>query len=204
LPCLLLGGEWTLYLQLKKNHRLTPAYPLFNILFGSALTSNNCSLNKFTFVMNHQSDHMNRKIVFLLTLICFSTFTSYSQSNDLYKTIVKLDSTFFNAYNTCDMATQRTFYSDSIEFFHDRSGLETSKEKILSATEKYICGKVTRELVQGSIEVSPLPGYGAVELGSHMFHNKQEPNAKSHPSKFVIIWKNTNGNWTITKVISLH
>jgi hypothetical protein len=84
-------------------------------------------------------------------------------------------------------------YSDSIEFFHDRSGLETSKEKILSATEKYICGKVTRELVQGSIEVSPLPGYGAVELGSHMFHNKQEPNAKSHPSKFVIIWKNTNG-----------
>jgi len=189
---------------IKEKPSLGTRLSALQLLFGSALTSNNCSLNKFTFVMNHQSDHMNRKIVFLLTLICFSTFTSYSQSDDLYKTIVKLDSTFFNAYNTCDMATQRTFYSDSIEFFHDRSGLETSKEKILSATEKYICGKVTRELVQGSIEVSPLPGYGAVELGSHMFHNKQEPNAKSHPSKFVIIWKNTNGNWTITKVISLH
>jgi hypothetical protein len=143
------------------------------------------------------------KLLIVLPML-FIYFNSYSQDTDLYKTVVKLDSTFFHAYNTCDLGKQRSFYSDSIEFFHDRSGLETSKEKILAATERNICGKVTRELVAGSIEVSPLPGYGAVELGMHMFHNKQEPNATPHQSRFVIIWKNTNGNWTITKVISLH
>lgn len=101
------------------------------------------------------------------------------------------------------MEKQAAIYSDSIEFFHDKSGLETSKEKILADTKKYICGKVDRVLVKGSIEVSPIPGYGAVELGSHAFHNKKE-NTTSHPSKFVVVWKNDNGKWTITKVISLH
>lgn len=143
------------------------------------------------------------KASILLSAICFS-LNSYAQTNDLYQTIVKLDSTFFHAYNTCDLARQEAFYADSIEFFHDKSGLETSKKKILESTKNYVCGKVTRELVKGSIEVSPLPGYGAVEIGIHMFHNNQEPNATPHKSRFVIIWKNNNDKWTITKVISLH
>lgn len=101
------------------------------------------------------------------------------------------------------MQTQAEFYSDSIEFFHDKAGLETSKERILADTKKNICGKINRILVKGSIEVSPIPGYGAVELGSHAFYNVMD-DATSKPSKFVIIWKNNHGKWTITKVISLH
>jgi hypothetical protein len=143
------------------------------------------------------------KLLFFLPLLLLCS-VGYSQTVDLYRTIVKLDSTFFQAYNNCDLVTQERFYSDSIEFFHDKSGLETSKEKILASTKKYICGKVTRELVKGSMEVSPLPGYGAVELGEHMFHNNQEKNDTPHASKFVIIWRNNNGKWTITKIISLH
>jgi hypothetical protein len=142
--------------------------------------------------------------LFTCLSLLFICSAGYSQTDNLYRTIVSLDSTFFHAYNNCDLITQERFYSDSIEFFHDKSGLETSKEKILASTKKYICGKVTRELVKGSVEVSPLPGYGAVELGEHMFHNNQEKNDTPHASRFVIIWRNKNGNWTITKVISLH
>ena len=138
----------------------------------------------------------------LLTSICF--YASYSQTDKLYQTVVNLDSTFFNAYNTCDMAKQAEFYSDSIEFYHDKGGLTTSKQDILDATRKNICGKVTRELVKGSIEVSPVPGYEAAEIGMHMFHNNQEKDQIPHPSRFVIIWRNRDGKWTITRVISLH
>lgn len=122
----------------------------------------------------------------------------------LKEKIIQLDSLFFMAYNNCDMKTQADFYSDTIEFFHDKSGLTTDKQKILADTKKYICGKVSRELVPGSIEVSPLPNYGAVEIGMHQFRNKQEPNAQPHPSRFLIIWKQEGENWKITKVISLH
>lgn len=144
-----------------------------------------------------------KRFTFFLFCSCLS-LAGRSQTTDLYKTVAQLDSIFFAAYNNCDIAKQAAFYADSIEFYHDKSGLSTSKKELLENTQKYICGKVTRELVKGSIEVSPIPGFGAVELGSHMFHNNQEKDAVSKPSKFVIIWRNQNGKWTITRVISLH
>lgn len=147
---------------------------------------------------------MNLPKICCLFLLLFLCRTGYAQTDELYQTISKLDSTFFHAYNTCDLKTQAAFYADNIEFFHDKSGLDTSKQHILENTQKYICGKVTRQLVKGSLEVSPLPGYGAVELGQHSFYNNQEKNFHPHPSRFVIVWRNNNGKWTITKVISLH
>ena len=138
----------------------------------------------------------------LLMSVCFCY--GFSQEDKLYETIIKLDSTFFHAYNTCDIDKQADFYSDSIEFYHDHGGLTTSKQDILAGTRKNICGKVTRELVKGSVDVSPIPGYGAVEIGMHMFHNNQEKDQIPRPSRFVIIWRNKDGKWTITRVISLH
>ena len=123
---------------------------------------------------------------------------------ELQKQIEKMDSTYFNAYNTCDMKTQADIYSEDLEFFHDKGGLSTSKKDLLASLEKNICNKVTRALIKGSIEVYPIKNYGAIEIGYHKFFNKLEPNAKSTPSKFIIVWKNTNNSWKITKVISLH
>lgn len=152
----------------------------------------------------------------LITVISISSCTSKHNNGiedlknytpddkDLHKTIVAMDSVFFEAYNTCNLDKQASIYSDSIEFFHDQGGLITSKQDIIDGTEKNICGKVTRELVKGSIEVYPIKDYGAVQIGFHKFHNNQEPKSPSHPSKFIIVWQNKNDDWKITKVISLH
>ena len=122
----------------------------------------------------------------------------------LYDHIAAMDREFFEAYNNCDLKKQAFLYSENIEFFHDKGGLITSKEELLEGTRKNICGKVTRELVANSIEVYPIKNYGAVEIGFHKFHNNQEPDAPSNPSKFIIIWKNENDSWKIAKVVSLH
>ena len=145
-----------------------------------------------------------KQFIFSVLIVSFSVIAHSQETDSLYKTIVRMDSIFFHVYNTCDMATQASIYSDSIEFYHDTGGLTTSKEQLLESTRKNICGKVTRELVRGSIEVSPIPGYGAVEIGQHKFHNNQEKNAVPKASKFVVIWKNENGKWKMTRVISLH
>jgi ketosteroid isomerase-like protein len=147
---------------------------------------------------------MHLQKIIVLLVIMSGSFNAFSQDKDLYRTIQQLDSSFFHAYNTCDLKTQEQFYADSIEFFHDRSGLDTSKRRILENTKKYICGKVTRSLVPGTLEVSPLPGYGAVAVGMHRFHNNQEKDAPSNASRFVILWRHKEGKWQITKVISLH
>ena len=157
---------------------------------------------------------INTGIFCLILLIsaCSSSKTTLQQGPEpyvpddkaLYATIVHMDSIYFNAYNTCDLTLQADLYSDSIEFYHDKGGLTTSKSELLESLKKYICGKVTRELVQGSVEVYPIKDYGAIEIGWHKFHNNQEPNAISHPGRFVIIWQHSNNKWKMTRVVSLH
>jgi hypothetical protein len=132
------------------------------------------------------------------------TYVYKPQSQALYNTIVQMDSIYFSAYNACDMDKQAAIYADSIEFYHDGSGLETSKKALLAAIRENICGKVSRVLVKGSIEVYQIPNFGAVEIGLHRFINHAEKDAVSKPDKFVIIWRYKNDQWQITRVISLH
>lgn len=123
----------------------------------------------------------------------------------LYDTIMRLDSLFFTAYNTCDvhLAEYAAFYADNIEFYHDKGGLMTSKPDIVESTRKNVCGKVTRELVLGSVEVYPIHGFGAVEIGYHRFRNNEEKSV-SRAGRFVVVWKRTESGWRVTRVISLH
>jgi hypothetical protein len=123
----------------------------------------------------------------------------------LYDTIVYLDSVLFDGYNTCKLHIFDKYFSDSLEFYHDKGGLSTSKKQLLESLKNNICGKVTRELIKGSIEVYPIPNYGAVQIGNHRFHNNQEPpGTPSRIGKFVHTWQFKNGEWKITRVISLH
>ncbi len=131
--------------------------------------------------------------------------TEYIPVNqEIYDTIVAKDKEYFDAYNACDMKKQASMYAEDLEFYHDKGGLSTSKQDVLTSIENNICGKVTRTLVEGSIEVYPIKDYGAVQIGYHKFYNNQEPNAESKPVKFILIWKNEGEKWLISKVISLH
>ena len=160
----------------------------------------------------------NSSFIFICFLIAISIFSCNSKQEnipdqigeyipadkELYDAIMYMDKKFFEAYNHCNLEEQADIYSDNIEFYHDKGGLITSKQEILDATEKNICGKITRELIDGSIEVYPITNYGAVQIGYHKFYNNEEPDAQSNPSKFIVVWFNDSGNWKMTKVISLH
>ena len=159
-----------------------------------------------------------KKENFILLLIIFFVFACSPAKNnksiadtyqpvnkELYNTIVYLDSVLFEGYNTCKLDIFEKYFSDSIEFYHDKGGLTTDKKQILQSLKNNICGKVTRELIPGSIEVYPIPNYGAVQIGRHRFHNNQEPpGTPSNIGKFVHTWQYKNGEWKITRVISLH
>ena len=160
-----------------------------------------------------------KNIFSLLLLTCITIMSAYAQSDSsisesvpeyspsdsmLHEIVVDLDKEFFDAYNNCDTVTLEALISEDLEFYHDLGGLSTFKPQIIQALKDNICNKVTRELIDGTIEVYPIPGYGAVQMGWHQFHNSQEPNAKPKPSKFVTVWKEVGDNWLITRVISLH
>jgi len=119
---------------------------------------------------------------------------------ELTKAITALDKQLFDAYNTCDIEKLGTLVADDLEFYHDKTGLAVGKKPFLDAIKMNICGKVTRELVPGSLEVYPLHGYGAVEIGVHRFHHPGDSDVGE--AKFVQLWQYKNGAWKITRVIS--
>jgi hypothetical protein len=125
------------------------------------------------------------------------------KSDPLFQTIVAQDKALFDAYNTCDLKTLGSMVTDDLEFYHDKTGLATGKQSFLDSIKDNICGKVTRELVPGTLEVYPLAGYGAVEIGTHRF---QHPWVQDHgvvgEAKFVMVWQNKAGVWKIARVIS--
>jgi hypothetical protein len=154
-------------------------------------------------------------IITILFISCTSSkITGYQLTKNykpdnqkLYDTIVKLDSIFFDAYNSCNINLEKysSFYADNLEFYHDQGGLMTSKQAVIDGTKKYICGKVTRELVKGSIEVYPIKDFGAIEIGLQKFHNNEQPiGTPSKVGRFMIIWENKNNEWKISRVVSLH
>jgi len=121
---------------------------------------------------------------------------------ELTRVIAALDKQIFDAYNTCDIPKLGSLVADDLEFYHDKTGLAVGKQPFLDAIRQNICGKVTRELVPGSLEVYPIHGYGAVEIGLHRFHHPgQEPDVVGE-ARFVHLWQYKDGSWKVSRVIS--
>ena len=120
---------------------------------------------------------------------------------ELTKAVTTLDKELFDAYNNCDIGKLGSLVVDDLEFYHDKTGLAVGKQVFLDAIKNNICGKVTRKLVDGSLEVYPLKGYGAVEIGVHRFYHPGEPGNVGE-AKFVTLWQYKDGTWKVSRVIS--
>jgi len=125
------------------------------------------------------------------------------KSGALYDTIAAEDKALFEAYNTCDLKTFDSLVDPNVEFYHDRDGFSAGKAGLVQAVHDNICGKVTRELVPGTLEVYPIKGYGAVEIGVHRFHHPGHDDTEPvGEAKFVHLWQLKDGAWHLTRVIS--
>jgi ketosteroid isomerase-like protein len=151
-----------------------------------------------------------RKIFLLVAILTTPVLLAGAQANpgtqastELVKTITGLDAALFDAYNRCDLDTFGALLADDLEFYHDQTGLGVGKQNTIDAVKNNICGKVRRELVPGTLEVYPIHGFGAVEIGVHRFyHPGQQPDAPGE-AKFVHIWQLKDGVWKLTRVISI-
>jgi len=146
------------------------------------------------------------KLIHVISLLLFLPFLGIAQvaeNSELYKEILKADKVLFKSYNTCDLETHASLISEDLEFYHDKGGLSTDKVEYMKSIKENICGKVKRTLTPGTFEVHEIKDFGAVALGKHSFHNLVE-DSHSEPSTFIMIFKNTENGWKVTRVISLH
>lgn len=141
-------------------------------------------------------------VALLLALAVPLSAAAPPEQTRLFETLAALDAALFDSYNRCDLDKNRTFFADDLEFYHDQGGLTRGADKLTEQLKKNICGKTRRELVPGSLEVHPLKGYGAVQIGVHRFFSPADAKEASGEAKFIHIWRYDNGEWKITRVIS--
>jgi ketosteroid isomerase-like protein len=129
--------------------------------------------------------------------------TRTGPADDLSSKIAALDRAVFDAYNSCDLEHFGQFFAEDVEFYDDREGLSRSRASLINDVRTYICGKVRRELVPGTLEVHPIGNYGALEIGVHRFHHPgHDATEPVGEARFLHIWQNNAGTWKITRVIS--
>ena len=157
---------------------------------------------------------MRQKLLFILLTIIFLLFriyvnaqTSAHTNRDLYTELVYRDSVVFANVYTCNTAKNETFFTDDIEFYHDKGGVTKSRKTLVEQLRNNFCGegktKLRRELVNGSMKVYPINKYGAVQLGEHRFYiTENGKEALSGVAKFIHVWKYESGEWRISRVFS--
>jgi hypothetical protein len=63
-----------------------------------------------------------------------------------------------------------------------------------------------RELVASGLIVDPVPGYGAMEAGEHMFYERKGdgPERLAGRAQFAMVWKWEDGGWKLSRALSYY
>lgn len=150
-------------------------------------------------------------LVLSITAICVSragaqsvlSLDNIKSQAELDKAIATLDAALFDSYNRCDLEKFESFFADDVEFYHDQGGVTLGKAALTESVKKNICGKTTRELVPGTLQIHHMKGYGAVEMGVHRFHHPGHEDTEGvGEGSFIHLWQYKDGAWKITRVIS--
>ncbi len=163
---------------------------------------------------------MTQFIYILITLTVASfgvvdsnnTIASHAE-NDVYTILKANDSLLFErSFNKCETKYLNQLISEDFEFYHDISGLETSKEAFINSMKNGICNpanatKSRRELVPGTLEVFPLKNngkiYGALQNGVHkFFETTNGVEVAGSIAKFSHLWILKDEQWQLQRVIS--
>lgn len=157
---------------------------------------------------------LSPKILLLTAFLFFSTLATAQTApgalsqQELYNTIAALDSSMFAIIYSCKPEQALKFFTEDLEFYHDKGGLTVSRVTFLEVLKKNFCGpqeyRLRRELVKGSMQVFPMDNIGAVQTGEHFFYQKREGKDEELTgiAKFTQIWVYKNGEWRISRVIS--
>ena len=122
----------------------------------------------------------------------------------LYKKMLALDTAMFDSFNRCadpaQLEKHAAFFAKDVEFYHDLGGVLWGAQPVIDSTRKNVCGKFRRELDRESFRVYPIPGFGAMTLGTHRFCHT--PTTCEGIAEFTMVWKQTGDEWQVTRALS--
>jgi ketosteroid isomerase-like protein len=159
---------------------------------------------------------MTRRFAVLIIALAAGLVTSLAQSQDqavakkkkatsgeLFDTIARMDRLVFDAFNAHDPEQLMALFTDDLEFYDDGSGLKDysgTKQDFVKVFHDV--PDLHRELIKETLEVYPLPGYGAIETGEHRFCHQENGRQECGVMKFAMVWQRTGETWKLSRVLS--
>jgi Domain of unknown function (DUF4440) len=155
-----------------------------------------------------------KKLVFILFISCIHPYHSLGQAapDSLTALILHLDSSFWNAYNNCDTNAIKNYFTENLEFYHDKGGVTLGASALTQSLAKNLCSNVNyhlrREAVPGTVKVYPMENnnviYGAVITGEHLFYITQNNNPEfvDGDADFTHLWILKDGVWKMSRILS--
>ena len=148
----------------------------------------------------------------LFLLIFCQYLNAQSKTGDDLEMVISLDSIFWQHYNNCNVEAMRSFFTDDIEFYHDKGGVINGLDNFLTVSKRNLCGndnfRLRRESVSGTVKVFPMKDgdklYGAILSGQHVFYiieNGNEPRLDGL-ARFTHLWLKTESGWKMSRVLS--
>lgn len=122
------------------------------------------------------------------------------------------DLAFFDVqFEQCAPARMRQMLTADVEFYHDKAGLTRGADAFVEGYERMCeerkkpdAWRSRRKLVEASLQVDPVPGFGAIETGEHTFHERQGegPQKLVGRAKFAIVWQRAADGWRMSRILS--
>ena len=127
-------------------------------------------------------------------------------SGELYETIKRMDAAVFDAFNAHDLPRLMAMFTEDVEFYDD-GNTEGGAKNYAQVKEDFVqvfanVPDLRRELVPGSLEVYPLQGYGAIEVGAHRFCHEENGKRDCGTMKFSMVWRKVGEEWKLARVLS--
>ena len=130
----------------------------------------------------------------------------------LTQQILRADAELFELFfsGACDVPRLRGMLAQDAEFYHDRKGLALTDEFV--AEYRKDCESrvgrgdvVRRELIAGSLTVSPIASYGAFQTGEHLFYVRSSASSAERLAgrrRFAMLWRlGEDGKWRLSRIV---
>lgn len=156
---------------------------------------------------------LKKAMTLLLTSLLFSQIVSaQTEQEKLSSTILTKDSLFWKTYNNCDTTQFQNFFTEDVEFYHDKGGLTLGLENLSASFKTNLCSnenfRLRREAVAGTVKVFPLQKsnviYGAIISGEHVFYilEKGKKERLDGLARFTHVWMLKDSVWKMNRILS--
>jgi hypothetical protein len=95
------------------------------------------------------------------------------------------------------------YFDKDLEFYHDNDG-KLSYDDVRAGFTKMFSTLLAprRTLVRGTMRVYPVPNYGAMQVGEHLFCHIEQGKPDCGVFQFTHVWRKADGRWRITRALS--